>query len=217
MIHPDTELRFVSPEIGYGVFATRRIPRGTITWALCHLDHVLSPARRLELPPAYTDLVLTYSYMTARGDAVLCWDIGRYVNHSCDPSCLSLSDEMEIAVRDILPGEQLTDDYGMLNIIVDLECRCGAPNCRGVVRGDDVRALGLAWEARIREAFALASRVPQPLLPFMRDPQVLSDMLEGRAVPPSPAAFCVSSKATAVAEGAPLPMVSDPGIHPASA
>lgn len=32
MIHPDTELRFINPEIGYGVFATQFIPRGTITW-----------------------------------------------------------------------------------------------------------------------------------------------------------------------------------------
>jgi hypothetical protein len=29
VIHPDTELRFVSDEIGYGVFATALIPRGT--------------------------------------------------------------------------------------------------------------------------------------------------------------------------------------------
>ena len=32
MIHPDTELRFISPEIGFGVFATKLIPQGTITW-----------------------------------------------------------------------------------------------------------------------------------------------------------------------------------------
>ena len=38
MVHPDTELRFVSPAIGWGVFATRDIPTGTITWALDVLD-----------------------------------------------------------------------------------------------------------------------------------------------------------------------------------
>ena len=217
MIHPDTELRFVSPEIGHGVFATRRIPKGTITWGLCHFDHVLTPARRLELPPAYAEIILNYSYMTAQGDAVLCWDIGRYVNHSCDPASLSLSDEMEIAVRDIRPGEQLTDDYGMLNIVVDLHCRCGSPNCRGTVRGDDVLRMGGKWEARIREAFALAPRVPQPLLPLLRNPRALEDMLAGRALPPSPSAFCIPSQAVGAGEGAMLPEVPDPGIHPASA
>ena len=28
MIHPHTQLRFVSPAIGYGMFATRPIPAG---------------------------------------------------------------------------------------------------------------------------------------------------------------------------------------------
>ncbi|MHC5084588.1 MAG: SET domain-containing protein, partial [Planctomycetota bacterium] len=32
MIHPDTELRKVNETIGYGVFATRHIPKGTILY-----------------------------------------------------------------------------------------------------------------------------------------------------------------------------------------
>ena len=32
MIHPHSELRFFSPEVGWGVYATRFIPKGTITW-----------------------------------------------------------------------------------------------------------------------------------------------------------------------------------------
>ena len=31
MIHPDSELRFINPIIGYGLFATSVIPRGTLT------------------------------------------------------------------------------------------------------------------------------------------------------------------------------------------
>jgi hypothetical protein len=217
VIHPDTALRFISPEIGHGVFATRRIPKGTITWGLCQLDHVLSPARRLELPPAYTEIVQTYSYMTSQGDAVLCWDFGRFVNHSCDPATLSLTEGMEIAVRDILPGDQITDDYGMLNIIADLECRCGAPCCRGIVRSDDVLRLGMEWETRIREAFALAPRVPQPLLPFLREARLLTDMLAGRAAVPSPADFCVPSRAVWADGDGTHPAIPDSGIHPASA
>ncbi|MBI2177796.1 MAG: SET domain-containing protein [Candidatus Tectomicrobia bacterium] len=191
MIHPDTELRFVSPEIGHGVFATRRIPKGTITWGLCHLDHVLSPARRLELPPCYAGVISAFAYLTAQGDAVLCWDIGRYVNHSCSPSSLSLNDELDIAVRDILPGEQLTDDYGMLNLPHVLQCRCGAPGCRREVRADDHLRMGAEWEVQVREAFALASRVPQPVLPYLKNASQLLDMLEGRADVPSPLAYCV--------------------------
>ena len=32
MIHPDTELRFIDATLGFGVFATRFIRRGTVTW-----------------------------------------------------------------------------------------------------------------------------------------------------------------------------------------
>lgn len=32
MIHPHTVLSFVNHDVGYGVFATRVIPRDAITW-----------------------------------------------------------------------------------------------------------------------------------------------------------------------------------------
>jgi hypothetical protein len=51
VIHPDSELRFVSPSIGYGLFATRVIPRGSITWAADPLDQIVSP-RQMETLPA---------------------------------------------------------------------------------------------------------------------------------------------------------------------
>ena len=41
MLHPHTELRFVSPEIGYGIFATAFIPKGTITWVKDELDRII--------------------------------------------------------------------------------------------------------------------------------------------------------------------------------
>ncbi len=38
MMHPHSELRFINESIGYGVFATKFIPKGTITWILDELD-----------------------------------------------------------------------------------------------------------------------------------------------------------------------------------
>ena len=32
MLHPDTEVHFIDPKIGSGIFASRPIPRGTIIW-----------------------------------------------------------------------------------------------------------------------------------------------------------------------------------------
>ena len=44
MIHPNTELRFINPVVGYGVFATDFIPEGTITYVKDSLELEVSPA-----------------------------------------------------------------------------------------------------------------------------------------------------------------------------
>ncbi len=185
MIHPHTELRFISNEIGYGVFATKFIPRGAITWALCHFDQIFTPAQVEALPPAYQRIIAVYCYVNAEGDHVLSWDLGRYVNHSCDPASLGVGDELEIAVRDIHPGEEITDDYGALNLATNMRCRCGAPNCRGIIRRDDVLRHWQEWDAKTMSAFSQSAKVPQPLLPFLKNKEVLEDILGGRAEIPS--------------------------------
>jgi hypothetical protein len=60
MIHPHTELRFISPELGYGVFARRFIPKGTITWALDALDRSFSPSQVSAMAPLYREILDKY-------------------------------------------------------------------------------------------------------------------------------------------------------------
>ena len=114
----------------------RSTARGTITWALDEFDQVLPRARVAALPPPQRAQVEEYAYIDAQGNYVLCWDLGRYLNHSCDPSCVSLYD-FSMALRDIAPGEQLTDDYSALNLDETFECCCRTPVCRGEVGPDD--------------------------------------------------------------------------------
>ena len=133
MIHPDTELRFISDAIGYGVFATRPIPRGTVVWTLCRFDRIFTPAEAAALLPAYQQVLARYGYIDAAGDYVLCWDAGRYVNHGCEPSMLGVGAEVEIAVRDIQTGDHVTCEYGGLNLTNPMPCRCGSPRCRGTM------------------------------------------------------------------------------------
>ena len=163
MVHPDSELRWVNDAIGFGVFATRRIPRGTIVWALDDLDQRLTPQRVRQLGRRYQSLLERYSYVSARGDRVLCWDHARWINHSCDANVLSTGWEFDMAVRDIEGGEEITNDYGALNLEQSFHCCCGRPVCRGVVGPEDFAALAPAWDARVREAFPDVRRVPQPL------------------------------------------------------
>jgi hypothetical protein len=67
-------------------------------------------------------------------------DPAQYGNHSCDPN-LWLADEVTVVTRrPVEAGEELTIDYGTFSVVPwQMECRCGAATCRGVVTGDDWR------------------------------------------------------------------------------
>ena len=67
-------------------------------------------------------------------------DPAQYGNHSCDPN-LWLENEVTVATRrPVAAGEELTIDYGTMTVLPwQMECRCGAASCRGVVTGDDWR------------------------------------------------------------------------------
>ena len=89
MIHPDTDLRYVNDVIGYGVFATRPIPRGTITWVRDNLDQAFSTDQILRMAEPYKQILAKYGYTDRHGATILCWDHARFMNHSCEASCLS--------------------------------------------------------------------------------------------------------------------------------
>ncbi|MGQ0618978.1 MAG: SET domain-containing protein [Panacagrimonas sp.] len=181
MMHPHAELRFIDERIGYGVFATRPIPRGTIVWILCRFDRILTPQDFVALPEPYRRVVGRYGYIAGDGNYVLCWDHGRYVNHSCDPAMLGVGPELEVAVRDIAAGEQITCEYGGLNITAPLRCQCGAARCRGSIRPDDVLHLAAGWDRQVRDSLPLGTGLDQPLLPFLRNPTQYRAWLAGEA------------------------------------
>jgi hypothetical protein len=165
VIHPHTELRFINSEIGFGVIATRFIPCGTVTWVRDELDRVIPASRLAGLPPPFRELLDRYTFRDASGQHILCWDLGRFMNHSCDPSCLGPDADFEVAVRDIYPGEELTDDYGTLHLQAheSFSCRCGSMACRGRVGPEDAGTRAAGWEALWRPALALLREVAQPL------------------------------------------------------
>ena len=76
MIHPKTELRFISNDIGHGVVATAFIPAGTITWALDNLDREFSPDTFKAMDALYQDILETYTFRNSNGNLVLCWVSG---------------------------------------------------------------------------------------------------------------------------------------------
>jgi len=168
MIYPHTELRYINDQIGFGVFATKFIPKGTITWALDDLDQILEPKFVNKLDEYGSEVVKKYAYRNQHGNYVLCWDLGRYVNHSFHANCMGTAYEFEVAIRDIYPGEQLMDDYGTLNIDEPFECVPEKGTDRTIVYPDDLLYFHEEWDQKVIEALKYLYKVEQPLLHLIR-------------------------------------------------
>ena len=162
MIHPNTELRFISNEIGYGVVATEFIPAGTITWVLDKLDREFSPVDFQALDPIYQEILEKYTVRKNNGNFVLCWDNGRYVNHSFNSNCLTTAYDFELAIRDIAVGEQLTDDYGYLNILRPFR-GVNEGTRRKIVYPDDLLKYYKVWDKKLLKVFGRIPKLKQPL------------------------------------------------------
>ncbi|TXD84245.1 SET domain-containing protein [Subsaximicrobium wynnwilliamsii] len=166
MIHPHTEVKFINKTVGYGLVATQLIPAGTITWALDDLDREFSPEQFESMAAVYQDILETYTYRNNKGNLVLCWDNGKFVNHSFDSNCLTTAYDFEIAVRDIQPGEQLTDDYGYLNISEPFE-GIDEGTYRKIVYPDDLLNYHHIWDEQLKKVFHHILKVEQPLRTFI--------------------------------------------------
>jgi SET domain-containing protein len=61
-----------------------------------------------------------------------------YSNHSCDPNIGMRGEITFVAMRDIRGGEELTHDWATTDDDdYSIECKCGAPDCRGTLTGKD--------------------------------------------------------------------------------
>lgn len=166
MIHPKTELKLISEEIGYGVVAKEFIPAGTITWILDELDREFTPTQVNKMKPLYKNILETYSYRNNKGNLILCWDYGRFVNHSFKSNCLSTAYDFEIAIRDIQAGEELTDDYGYLNITEPFK-GINEGTRRKIVYPDDLLKHYKTWDKKLLLNFPKIIQVEQPLKPLI--------------------------------------------------
>lgn len=169
MLHPAIDLKLVNPDIGYGVFATRDIPKGTIIWALDPLDQIIEHGKAKALKDPVDAQLKRYSWVNGSGDRILCWDFGRFMNHSCEPNSVGPGKlEFEIAVRDIKAGEEVTCDYGTFNLEEPLTCACGSVHCRGQIVPEDFDRLAPILDQRVRAAFRDIEKVQQPLWPLVQ-------------------------------------------------
>lgn len=169
MIHPKTEIKFINDTVGYGVFATDFIPEGTITYVKDSLEIVITPDDYLKHTPEMREAIDKYSYIDAKGDRIVSWDFAKYVNHCCKCNTISTGYGFEVAIRDIYPGEQITDEYGIFNSDVEFDLICAEEGCRKKITFDDFDLYYEDWDKKIRKSLPKLFEVEQPLLSFLDD------------------------------------------------
>lgn len=160
MVHPSLQLKWISEEKGYGLFAKELIPKGTVTYCQDPLDIVIKQKELPNYPEALKANILKFAFEPPSGDLVLSWDNAKYINHCCTPNSLSTGYEFEIAVRDVEQGEELTTDYRLFTKNNSFDYICHDSNCPGPL----MHELPLnSIDQRIREALLNYRFVKQPL------------------------------------------------------
>lgn len=105
---------------GLGLFARAPIAAGTEVWRFTPgLDLDLDPAVVGAQPPLLRERLLHYGYVDPRlGRFILCCDDARFINHSDAPNLAPDRRRdrhgVDVALRDIAAGEELTIDYGLV-------------------------------------------------------------------------------------------------------
>jgi uncharacterized protein len=168
MIHPDTTLQYIGENVGIGVFAKKDIPRGTIIVVRDEFDICISLSHFKKLPQPLRDFVETYMFHDKEGSLVLSWDHAKYMNHSCLSNTMMTGYNLEIVVRDIPAGGEITTEYGLLNIQQPYSIDCGSPECRKLVNAEDIDTYGDIWDQIIKESMLLINKVQQPLWPLVQ-------------------------------------------------
>lgn len=173
MLHKSTEVRVVNPTIGRGIYATEPIPKGTVIMFEDPLDIKVTPKDYSLMHSKFREILEFFAYVNLDGDVVFSWDDARYMNHSCDANTLPTGHMVIIAIRDIAKGEEITTDYGLLDVCfkeserTHSECMCTASNCRKEIHIADPNIYSSKWGLLISTAYACAKDVKQPLVEFM--------------------------------------------------
>jgi len=139
---PSIEVR-ESPLHGLGVFATRRIRKGTriIEYLGERVSHAEADRRYEHKDAADNHTFLFIVDARTVIDAGVDGNEARFVNHACTPNCESVIEKRRVfidATRTIEPGEELTYDYQIQRESDDppdvdaiFACCCGSERCRG--------------------------------------------------------------------------------------
>lgn len=173
MLHRSFRLQWISEDRGHGLFASEFIPKGTITFVNDDLDVIIDPHDQRFHKEPYLSLIERYAYSNPKGEKVLCWDFGKYMNHCCDPNSMTTGYGFDIALKDIPTGQEITTDYGVFTVAHDMIMNCDKLNCRKFLDVKQFDQNVETWDQRIRQALVQLRNVPQMLIELI-DKETLS-------------------------------------------
>jgi SET domain-containing protein len=107
-----------SPIHGFGLFASCDVGRGTAIWKFNgEIDRIVAEEELSKQSPNEREMIIHFGYFNALTSChVLSCDDSRYINHSYVPNIGTVSsafdyEGIDVALRDIRAGEELTMDY----------------------------------------------------------------------------------------------------------
>ncbi len=121
---------------GTGAFALEAIPARRKIGELRGTAVSVREARRRAraLAAAGRPIMIVEVSASRAIDAGESTDVLRFTNHSCAPNAFLRINQGRVefyALRDIVPGDELTADYGESHHAGRLRCRCGTERCAG--------------------------------------------------------------------------------------
>ncbi len=159
------KIEWISDTKGYGLIASRDIPKGTITFVQDGLDIVLSESEISNIDDKLLTYIETYSYEDYMGNRIISWDLGKYMNHDDNANTLSTGYGFEMAIRDIKKGEEVTDDYRIFSTYHDTSFK-HPPGKIETLRPWPSELIG-QWDESVSNAILSIEDVEQPLKSFV--------------------------------------------------
>jgi hypothetical protein len=125
---------------GRGLFARESIAKGEIV--AIKGGYILDAATLRDVEPSLGPAQITIAEGFFIGPLTTTEREGGMIfsNHSCDPNIGVQGQIVFVAMRDIQPGEELSHDWATTDDdSYELQCHCGAQNCRRIITGQDWR------------------------------------------------------------------------------
>lgn len=119
---------------GKGLFAKRPFKKGEVVLGWNDDNVYLTESELAALPSELRRYVALY-----KDKYLLIAEPERYMNHSCNPNTQTDESGIDIALRDIAVGEEITGDYTRFLTLEGFTCACGAENCRKAIPAHSLR------------------------------------------------------------------------------